>query len=38
MKRLLIFVLSCVPALAALSGTVSNRTTGKPQSGAVVEF
>ena len=38
MKRLLIFVLSCVPALAALSGTVSNRTTGKPQSGAVVGF
>ena len=38
MKRFWIFVLSCAPALAAVSGTVTNRTTGKPQAGAVVGF
>ncbi len=38
MKRLLLFALSCVPALAAISGAVTNRTTGKPQPGAVVGF
>ena len=30
--------LCCAPAFAAISGTVLNRTTGKPQSGAVVGF
>jgi hypothetical protein len=32
------FALCCAPALAAIGGTVLNRTTGQPQAGAVVGF
>ncbi|MBZ5577012.1 MAG: carboxypeptidase-like regulatory domain-containing protein [Acidobacteriia bacterium] len=36
MKRVLAFLAVCAPALAAISGTVINGTTGQPQPGAAV--
>jgi len=36
MKRLLLFVAVCAPALAAISGTVVNGTTGQPQANTPV--
>ena len=38
MKRLAAFLLLTLPALAAIDGTVINRTTGKPQSGVEVNL
>jgi hypothetical protein len=39
MKRALFSLVLCAaPAFAAISGTVTNRTTGAPQSGVEVEF
>jgi hypothetical protein len=35
---LCVFLLCCVPAFAAISGTVVNGTTGKPQPGATVDI
>jgi len=35
---LVCMALCCAPALAAVSGTVLNRTAGKPQAGAMVGF
>jgi hypothetical protein len=36
MRTLAIALLSCLPAMAAVTGTVINRTTGQPQAGATV--
>jgi hypothetical protein len=38
MKRIAMLLLCALPALAAVSGTVTNGTTGKPQPGATVSF
>ncbi len=38
MKPLLAFLLLALPAMAAVTGTVVNRTTGQPQAGATVEL
>jgi hypothetical protein len=32
----LLFLLACTPLVAAITGTVTNQTTGKPQAGATV--
>lgn len=36
--RMLAFLLCALPAMAAVTGTVINRTTGQPQAGATVGF
>jgi hypothetical protein len=36
MNRILLFLLCCSPALAAIDGVVVNRTTGQPQPGATI--
>ena len=36
MRFLAALILATLPALAAVNGTVINRTTGKPQAGATV--
>lgn len=36
MKKLVVLIVSCLPAMAAITGTVINGTTGQPQPGAVV--
>ena len=33
-----VLLLGCLPAMAAVTGTVVNRTTGQPQAGATVGF
>lgn len=38
MRRLLAFVLSCAPAFAAITGTLINRTTDKPQADVIVAY
>ncbi len=38
MKRFCVWILCCAPAMAAINGTVVNRTAGAPASGATVEF
>jgi hypothetical protein len=35
-KNFLIFLIACAPAMAAITGTVVNRTTGQPAAGATV--
>src|SRR5947208_15090728 len=34
--RILVLLMAALPIYAAVSGTVTNRTTGKPQAGATV--
>lgn len=36
MKRILLFLTACASAFAAVSGTVTNGTTGKPQAGVEI--
>lgn len=38
MRRLALVLLAALPAMAAVTGTVVNRTTGRPQAGATVGF
>jgi len=38
MKRIALALLAALPAMAAITGTVMNRSTGKPQAGATVGF
>jgi hypothetical protein len=38
MRRIGFVLLICLPAMAAVTGTVVNQTTGKPQAGATVSF